>query len=329
MKITGLYWALAAALAFSNPAHADTTVYDADDPLTWPGPAGVEPEHSPPSFACNAHEGGECNQAYRHACQNQGKQAACDVYNDLYARDGETISLGDKFSPESLAEADQVRQQQSAVSAEQLQQRLQAIKQQVAAAGNGGQPQFDTTTQEGRAQHLQALQQQLQAMQEPGAVQFDTSTEEGRTRQLQTLQQQLRNLVQETGIQPLTTVTVTLKADGSPSGLEDSPEYQRMLGQMNAYAEKSSKQHGDEDSVCGIILCLTNSSNGGSMPNQCKKHIRKFFGIVKTKHGKFSASRTAQARDKKLQECKAGDTERKRTIAKFGGLPHAPAFAYY
>ena len=70
------------------------------------------------------------------------------------------------------------------------------------------------------------------------------------------------------------------------------------------------------DDACGMVLCLGGRILGGSGGSQCSSYEKKYFSIIQKKHGKFSASRTAQARDKELKKCAGGDSN---IVSKIGG----------
>ena len=58
--------------------------------------------------------------------------------------------------------------------------------------------------------------------------------------------------------------------------------------------------HDSDPDACGAALCLLGMTRDGD----CDKYITTYFSIYRTKHGKFSPSRTAQARGDFLAACK-------------------------
>jgi len=73
-------------------------------------------------------------------------------------------------------------------------------------------------------------------------------------------------------------------------------------------------------SPCGAELCLSDF-NAAKMALGCKSEMDSFFSIKRTKHGKFSPSRTYQARRDYLYKCESGNTAQKEDImAKFGTI---------
>lgn len=75
-----------------------------------------------------------------------------------------------------------------------------------------------------------------------------------------------------------------------------------------------------DDDACGMVLCLGGRILGGNGGSECSSYEKKYFSIIKTKKGKFSPSRTAKERDKKLKKCAGGDAGIVSKIGdKFGG----------
>jgi len=73
-------------------------------------------------------------------------------------------------------------------------------------------------------------------------------------------------------------------------------------------------------SPCGAELCLSDF-NTAKMAVACKSEMDDFFSIRRTKHGKFSPSRTYQARRNWLYKCDSGNTAQKEDImSKFGHI---------
>jgi len=71
-------------------------------------------------------------------------------------------------------------------------------------------------------------------------------------------------------------------------------------------------------SPCGAELCLSDF-NAAKMAAACKSEMDDFFSIRRTKHKKFSPSRTYQARRDYLYKCDSGNTtEKERIMSKFG-----------
>jgi hypothetical protein len=74
-----------------------------------------------------------------------------------------------------------------------------------------------------------------------------------------------------------------------------------------------------EAGPCAAIMCL---STGGSSPKECAKHIKSYFNIEDTKHGKFDSTRTAIKRAREVNN-KCPDAKKEdvaRVHAKYGGL---------
>jgi hypothetical protein len=74
-----------------------------------------------------------------------------------------------------------------------------------------------------------------------------------------------------------------------------------------------------DDEPCAAIMCL---STGGESPKECAKHIKSYFNIEATKHGKFDSTRTAIKRAQEVND-KCPDAEKDdvaRIHAKYGGL---------
>lgn len=80
-----------------------------------------------------------------------------------------------------------------------------------------------------------------------------------------------------------------------------SPDY--------SYGSKS-----DSD-ACGATLCLLGMSRDGD----CDKYVTRYFSIVRTKHGKFSPSRTSEARGDFLAQCVEDKASGKQANDKWGG----------
>lgn len=73
-------------------------------------------------------------------------------------------------------------------------------------------------------------------------------------------------------------------------------------------------QTDDEDS-CGAILCLL----GTSLDVECDKYLKRYFSIVRFRHGKFSRSRTAEARGNFLEQCVEDQAGAKKANDQWGG----------
>ncbi|TXH89193.1 MAG: killer protein [Pseudomonas sp.] len=75
-----------------------------------------------------------------------------------------------------------------------------------------------------------------------------------------------------------------------------------------------------DDDACGMVMCLGGRIMGGDGGSECSSYEKKYFKIIKTKHGDFSPSRTAKARDKELKKCAGADSGIVSKIGdKFGG----------
>jgi hypothetical protein len=73
-------------------------------------------------------------------------------------------------------------------------------------------------------------------------------------------------------------------------------------------------QNSDED-ACGATLCLLGMSRDGD----CDKYLKRYFSIVKFKHGNFSPSRTAAARGDFVAQCVDDQAGAKQANDKWGG----------
>jgi len=70
----------------------------------------------------------------------------------------------------------------------------------------------------------------------------------------------------------------------------------------------------DED-ACGATLCLLGMSRDGD----CDKYLKRYFSIVRFRHGKFSASRTSEARGNFVAQCVSDQSSAKEANDKWGG----------
>lgn len=75
------------------------------------------------------------------------------------------------------------------------------------------------------------------------------------------------------------------------------------------------------DAACGMVLCMAAKAMGESGGSECRKYEKQFFNILKFKKGKFSASRTSNARESKLNQCPGADPSTvSGVIGAFGGV---------
>lgn len=61
--------------------------------------------------------------------------------------------------------------------------------------------------------------------------------------------------------------------------------------------------------ACESLLCMAGVSQGVGVVSGCSGPVKDYFNITKTKKGKFSASRTSNARGSYLNSCAAGNTD--------------------
>jgi len=78
-------------------------------------------------------------------------------------------------------------------------------------------------------------------------------------------------------------------------------------------------------SPCGAELCLSDF-NAAKMAAACKTEMDDFFSIRRTKHKKFSPSRTYQARRNYLYKCDSGNTAQKEDIMSKFGHVYKPSY---
>jgi len=78
-------------------------------------------------------------------------------------------------------------------------------------------------------------------------------------------------------------------------------------------------------SPCGAELCLSDFS-AAKMAAACKSEMDDFFSIRRTQHGKFSPSRTYQARRDWLYKCDSGNTAQKEDIMSKFGHVYKPSY---
>lgn len=73
--------------------------------------------------------------------------------------------------------------------------------------------------------------------------------------------------------------------------------------------------------ACEMVLCLAGEAMGQGGGGACKGAIRDYFKIYRNKDGKFSPSRTASDRAKKLNQCSGAPAATKSMIgSKYGRL---------
>jgi len=77
-----------------------------------------------------------------------------------------------------------------------------------------------------------------------------------------------------------------------------------------SYGSKS-----DSD-ACGATLCLLGMTRDGD----CEKYVTRYFSIIRTKHGKFNPSRTAEARGDFVSQCVEDQSGAKSANDKWGGV---------
>ena len=73
-------------------------------------------------------------------------------------------------------------------------------------------------------------------------------------------------------------------------------------------------ENSDTD-ACGAILCLLGMTRDGD----CDKYLKRYFSIVKFKHGHFSPSRTAAARGDFVAQCVDDQAGAKKANDQWGG----------
>ncbi|MQT27552.1 hypothetical protein GHN41_21175 [Pseudomonas helleri] len=76
--------------------------------------------------------------------------------------------------------------------------------------------------------------------------------------------------------------------------------------------------HDSDPDACGAALCLLGTTREGD----CDKYITKYFSIYRTKHGKFSPSRTAEARGDFLAACKDDEGSSSKANGIWGAIPN-------
>lgn len=74
------------------------------------------------------------------------------------------------------------------------------------------------------------------------------------------------------------------------------------------YGSKSDSE------ACGATLCLLGMIRDGD----CDKYVTKYFSIIRTKKGKFSPSRTAEARGDFVAQCAEDQDRAKAANDKWG-----------
>jgi len=78
-------------------------------------------------------------------------------------------------------------------------------------------------------------------------------------------------------------------------------------------------------SPCGAELCLS-SFKDAKMAVGCKSEMDSFFSIRGKKHGKFSPSRTYNARRDYLYKCESGNSAQKEAIMSKFGHVYKPSY---
>ena len=73
-------------------------------------------------------------------------------------------------------------------------------------------------------------------------------------------------------------------------------------------------ENSDTD-ACGATLCLLGITRDGD----CDKYLKRYFSIVKFKHGNFSPSRTAAARGDFVAQCVDDQAGAKKANDQWGG----------
>ncbi|MEZ2726767.1 TrbM/KikA/MpfK family conjugal transfer protein [Pseudomonas putida] len=71
-----------------------------------------------------------------------------------------------------------------------------------------------------------------------------------------------------------------------------------------------------DSDACGATLCLLGTTRDGD----CNKYVTKYFSIIRTKHGKFSPSRTAEARGDFVAQCVEDQSSAKSANDKWGSV---------
>jgi len=78
-------------------------------------------------------------------------------------------------------------------------------------------------------------------------------------------------------------------------------------------------------SPCGAELCLSDFK-AAKMAIGCKSEMDSFFSIRGKKHGKFSPSRTYNARRDYLYKCDSGNKAQKEAIMSKFGYVYKPSY---
>lgn len=60
---------------------------------------------------------------------------------------------------------------------------------------------------------------------------------------------------------------------------------------------------------CEVLLCMAGLVESGDVEDGCKSAVKKYFSILKFKHGRFSGSKTAKKRESWLNSCPGGDSD--------------------
>lgn len=75
-------------------------------------------------------------------------------------------------------------------------------------------------------------------------------------------------------------------------------------------ADENVTVSGDSnESPCAVLLCMAGKTAGQAGGDDCSGAEKKFFSIIKTKKGKFNASRTFDARKSFLNQCPTPDSK--------------------
>ncbi|HHW1937424.1 TPA: TrbM/KikA/MpfK family conjugal transfer protein [Pseudomonas aeruginosa] len=90
--------------------------------------------------------------------------------------------------------------------------------------------------------------------------------------------------------------------------LSSSVQADQLPGNFNYGSESDSD-------ACGATLCLLGMTRDGD----CDKYVREYFSIVRYKKGKFSPSRTSEARGDFLAQCVEDQTSAGQANDKWGG----------
>ena len=128
----------------------------------------------------------------------------------------------------------------------------------------------------------------------------------------------------EIGIDPAQQKLASSCANGDQKSCMEMGMTKEDLQERQAITRRLQAANGGHDSdACEIIMCMSTSNR--KAPHQCVGGVKKFFSIRKTKHGHYSAERTANARRDKLKQCDvASKMDIEKVISVYGGLPNNP-----